>query len=101
MSSSAPDTIPAPDYDEGGDALAQTVVCDTDHRSLDNRRVVVESILHFGRVDHLATGEDHVLLTVDDVEIAFGVDRRQITGRGTSRRERPRRWPRAAASSPG
>src|ERR1041384_935420 len=42
--------------------------------------MLIERVLDLRGVDQLAAGDNRIFLAVDDVEVAFGIDRRQIAG---------------------
>jgi hypothetical protein len=42
--------------------------------------VVVKSVLHLGGVDQLTAGENHVLLPVDNIEVAFAIYGGEVAG---------------------
>src|ERR1700677_5382595 len=64
----------------GGDLLAQGRVRQPDDGGLGDRRVLVEDLLDLARVHVVAAADDQVLLPVDDVEVAAGVDPGQVAG---------------------
>src|SRR6185437_12018320 len=60
--------------DHGEDSFAPLRIGDADHRHFQDRGVLVEGILDFGRVHVFAAGNDHVFGAVDDVDEVFIVD---------------------------
>ena len=66
--------------DRGADLLAVLVVGHAEHRGLAHGRVLVEDLLDLARVDVVAAADDHVLLAVDDEEVAVLVDGRHVAG---------------------
>ena len=64
----------------GTDLLAELVVRDTDHGSLGDRRVLIQDFLNLARIDVEPAADDHVLLPVDNVEVAILVDSAEVTG---------------------
>ena len=57
--------LPALQRDVGDRHLAPLVVRDAEHRAFRDRRMLVEHVLDFLRIDVLAAGNDHVLRAVD------------------------------------
>ena len=66
--------------DRGADVLAELVVGQAHDRGLHDVGVLVEHLLDLARVDVEAAADDHLLLAVDDEEIAVVVDPGQIAG---------------------
>src|SRR3954454_9448286 len=60
--------------DRRRDLLAHLLVRHADDRGLRDRGVLVEDLLDLARVDVVAAADDHVLLAVDDEEVAVLVD---------------------------
>ena len=60
--------------------LAPLFVRDADDRALHHGRVTVQRILDIGRTDVLASRDDHVLLAIDDMDVAEGVADSKIAG---------------------
>ena len=67
-------------HDDGGDGLDPARVRDAEHGRLGHRRVRVDDLLDLARGDVLAAGLDHVLLAVDDVEVALVVEDAEVAG---------------------
>ena len=67
-------------HDHRLDRLAPALVGHRDHGCLHDRGVLEQGVLHLDRVDDLAAGVDDVLLAVDDVDVAFPVEDRQVSG---------------------
>src|SRR4029078_1140648 len=61
------------------DFLAEVVVGYPDHGHLAHRRVLVQDFLDLAWVDVVAAPDDHVLLAVDNVEVAVLVDLGQVS----------------------
>ena len=98
MSSASVASAPG-EHDERLDGLAPLLVGHADDGRLGDGRVLEQAVLDLDRRDVLAARDDHVLLAVGD---RAGSPRRRAGRRrrcGTSRRRRPRRWPRAGPSS--
>src|SRR5690606_9284864 len=53
------------------DDLTPFVVGNADHGAFEHGGMCTDRFLHLDAVDVLATGDDHVLRTVDDVDVAF------------------------------
>ncbi len=66
--------------DRGDHFLAEVGVLDPDTGDLGDRRVLVEGLLDLPRVDVVATADDHLLLAVDDEEVAVLIDPRHVAG---------------------
>jgi hypothetical protein len=66
--------------DEGSRHFAPLLVGLGDHGSSDHRRVAIEHILDFQRRNVFATGDDHVLGAILDLDVAIAMDDRQIAG---------------------
>ena len=66
--------------DRGGDELAPSGVGQTEDGGFEDGGVRVEDVLDLGGEDLLAAGDDHVLLAIDDVEVALGVEGREVAG---------------------
>src|SRR5919112_588791 len=64
--------------DEGLDRLAAVLVGDADRDGLGHVGVLEEDLFDLARVDVVAGGHDHVLLPVDDVEVAALVHLRDV-----------------------
>ena len=67
-------------FDEGLRRLAAIVVGDADHDHFLHRRMGVDRLLDHLRIDVEAAGDDHVLLAVDQIEIAVLVHVADIAG---------------------
>ena len=67
-------------HDDGGDGLDPARVGDAEHGRLGHRRVRVDDLLDLARGDVLAARLDHVLLAVDDVEVALVVEDAEVAG---------------------
>ena len=80
--------------------LAPPRVRDADQRHLGDLGVRGQDVLDLGAVDVLAAGDDHVLLAVDDVEVAVLVLAHQVAGVEPAARGTPPRSPRACSSTP-
>src|SRR3954447_10046380 len=66
--------------DRRADLLAQLGMRHPDHGRLAHRGVLVEDLLDLARIDVVATADDHVLLAVDDEEVAVLVDLCHVAG---------------------
>src|SRR5271166_2450057 len=64
----------------GTDLLAEFVMQDPDHGNLGDRRVLIQDLLDLARIDIEPAADDHVLLPVDNVEVAILVDSAEVTG---------------------
>jgi hypothetical protein len=64
-----------------GHALAPLVIFGPDDRHLVDAFVFVEDILHLGRVDVLAAGDDHIVDPVDEKQVAVLVEVARIAGK--------------------
>src|SRR4051794_14197665 len=62
------------EHDRGADLLPHLLVGHSDHGGLGDGGVLVEDLLDLARVDVVAPADDHVLLAVDDEEVAVLVD---------------------------
>src|SRR3954454_14535718 len=62
------------EHDRGADLLAHLLVGHRDHGGLGHGGVLVEDLLDLARIDVVAAADDHVLLAVDDEEVAVLVD---------------------------
>ena len=71
---------PARQHHVGDRHLLPSRIGAADHGGLRDGRMLVQHALDLGRIDVLATGDDHVLLAVVDVEIAVGVARADVAG---------------------
>src|SRR3546814_10590134 len=58
--------------------LAQRAMRQSDDRSVDDRGMGAQNILHFGSVDILASSQDHVLDAIDDIDIPVLVHPREV-----------------------
>ena len=65
---------------DGKDFLAADLVWHADHRALEHAGVPVQHLLDLARIDIFAAADDHVLGSVDDVEVPVGVDIADVTG---------------------
>ena len=66
--------------DGGDDGLAPALVGQPEDGDLAHRRVAHEDLLDLDRVDVLAAGDDHVLLAVDERDVAVVVDLAEVAG---------------------
>ena len=67
--------------DDGVDDVAAVLVGESDHAHRTHRRVLLQRGLDLGRVDVGATGEDHVLHPVAEVEVAVLVEPTHVAER--------------------
>src|SRR4051812_47432316 len=72
--------LPWLQHDGRRDLLAHRLVGHADHRRLGDRRVLVQDLLDLARIDVVAAADDHVLLAVDDEEVAILVELRHVAG---------------------
>src|SRR5829696_7900146 len=68
------------EHDRRADLLAHLLVGHRHDRGLGDGGVLVEHLLDLARVDVVAAADDHVLLAVDDEEVAVLVDLRHVPG---------------------
>src|SRR5215216_349210 len=68
------------EHDGGADLLAHLVVGDADDGGLGDRGVLVEDLFDLARVHVVAAADDHLLLAVDDEEVAVLVDLAHVAG---------------------
>ena len=66
--------------DEGFGGLAAVIVGNADHDHFLHGRMGVDRLLDHLRIDVEAAGDDHVLLAVDQIEIAVGVHVADVAG---------------------
>jgi hypothetical protein len=66
--------------DDGVDALAPVGVRKADDGALGDGGMEGDGVLDLSRIDVLATGDDHVLEAVDDVEVALIVEVSAVAG---------------------
>src|SRR3984893_6594301 len=69
-----------PAGDDGMDPVAPALVGKADHRRLDDTRKSQKHILHFARIDIVATRDQHVVLAIEDVEKAVTVHPADVAG---------------------
>src|SRR3954447_17209715 len=74
------DVLAVLERDRGADLLAELLVRDADHRRLGHRGMLVEDLLDLARIDVVAAADDHVLLAIDDEEVAVLVDLGHVAG---------------------
>ena len=67
-------------HDEGHRDFTPSFMGATDHSGLKNGGVLIEHALDFGAGDVLAARHDHVLESIDNVEIAVGVASSNVSG---------------------
>src|SRR5262245_31515037 len=67
-------------HDAGGDELTPLPVGDAEDRRFENRRMLVDDGFDLAGVDVFATGDDHVLRAVENVEIALGIAVAHVAG---------------------
>ena len=83
--------LPGVRHDYGDDLLSERLVGDAERDRLEDRRVRQEHVLELPRVDAVAAPEDHVLLAIDEEEVAVLVQVAHVPGREpTSPDGRPR-----------
>ncbi len=63
--------LAGPEHHDRLDGFAPARIRNADHGGLLHRRVAVQRILHFGGIDVLATGNDHVLSAVHNSHVAL------------------------------
>src|SRR3984893_9346903 len=80
-----------PQHDHGMHAFTPALVGYADDRAHLDLGQLRDHVLDFCRVDVLAAADDHVLDTVDDVDVAVGVHATSIAGMHPSAFERRRR----------
>ena len=78
-------------HDDQQRPLAPVRVRHRDHRGLGDVGMRHRGILEVDRADPLAARLDHVLAAVGDLQVAVGVDRRDVAGVEPAVRRRPRR----------
>ena len=78
--SSGSGRVPGRGDDECGDLLAEPGVGHADHRRLEHVRVLVQRLLHLARVHVVAAADDHLLLAVDEKQVAVVVDVADVAG---------------------
>ena len=93
-------SLPVGRHHQGDDHLAPGVVGDADHRHLGHAVEREDGVLHLDGRDVLPSGDDHVLLPVEDAEVPLVVDEPAVAGVEPSALEGRRRSPRAGASTP-
>ena len=69
-----------PQHHHGPHRLAPVRIGHADHRDFAHRRVLRHRLLDFAAVDVLAARDDHVLLAVDEVQVALVVDVADVAG---------------------
>src|SRR5581483_4522528 len=69
-----------PEDDQRLRGFAPALARHADHGALEHRRVLVERVLDLRRGDVLPAGDDHVLLAVDDLDVAVAIPGRQVAG---------------------
>ena len=74
------DRLAGLEADHGHDLLAQPAVGLADHRGLGHRGVGEEHLLDLAGVHVEAAADDHVLLAIDDEEVAVGVAVAEVAG---------------------
>src|SRR4029079_11382108 len=57
--------------DDGVNAFAPFFICDTDAGDILDLWMAADQRLHFGRINILAAGDDHVALAVDEMNVAL------------------------------
>ena len=72
--------LPGLDHDHRDHRLDPARMRHADHRHLGDLRQLVDHFLDLAAGDVLAAGLDHVLLAVDDGDVALGVDGGEIAG---------------------
>src|SRR5262245_51806484 len=63
---------------------------DTEHRHLTHVGMLRGDLLNIARIDLHATGDDHVFLAINEVEVAFVVEIAQIAGKNPALADRLR-----------
>src|SRR5581483_4641020 len=66
--------------DDGMHGLAPVFSRDTDDGSFQHGGMGVEGVLDLDGVDIFAAGDDHILCSIDDKDVVFLIDGRQIAG---------------------
>src|SRR5688572_4788742 len=66
--------------DEGGDRLAIEGIGHAEHGGVGDVRVLKQRLLHLLAVHLVPAAQHHILLAVDDIEIAVFVDAREVAG---------------------
>ncbi len=72
--------LPVLRHDHHRQFLAEPFIWDPEGSSLVHRRVLIDHPFDLRAVDVLTAAQDHVLLAIDDVEVALNVDHRNVTG---------------------
>ncbi len=91
---------PGAQLDEGLGRLAAVIVGNADHDHFLHRGMGVDRLLDHLRIDVEAAGDDHVLLAVDQIEIAVGVHVADVAGQKAVADEGFRGFLAACSSSP-
>ena len=58
-------------HDQRPDGLAPFLIGNTNHRRFQHPRVFIKYAFHLDGIDILPTADDHVFLTIHDVDVAF------------------------------
>src|SRR5579883_219269 len=66
--------------DPGADLLAVLRIGHADHLHVLHLGMAVQELLDLAGIDVLAAADDHVLQPADDVDVAFGIHRREVAG---------------------
>src|ERR1700686_4958837 len=74
------DPVPGPQRNDGTDGLSPFLVGCADHSRLSDYRMFVKDVLDLGRVDVLASTDDHVLQTVADSQESIRIHPTEVTG---------------------
>ncbi len=73
--------LPGVRHDYGDDLLSERLVGDAERDRLEDRRVSQEHVLELARVDAVSAPEDHILLAIDQEEVAVLVQVAHVPGR--------------------
>ena len=80
LSSSGSSAAPGTRHHDRGDVLAEHLVRHADDGRFEDRRVLVQHLLDLARVDVVAAADDHLLLAIDEEQVAVLVEVAEITG---------------------
>src|SRR5262245_16041918 len=69
-----------PDHDKSHHLLAPVLMGKADDGGLIDRRMSQQNLLHLPRENVLAAGDDHVVLAIDQIEIALIVEPAEVAG---------------------
>ena len=66
--------------DDGVDLIAPILVRNADHGAFDDGVMLIDGVLHLGRIDVLAARDDHILDPIHDIDKAVFVHTAAIAG---------------------